>query len=175
MSISVSGYSRLSIALHWLAAIAVVALFFTHEGERGSASQLFHVGGGALLGLLLVWRVVRRPARGFAAKPDQHALLNLASAIVLWGLLAAILVVTITGYMLPWSLGRPLDLFGIISIPSFMEGSRDLHELMEEIHDLAGHIIVPLVLLHVLGALKHLVVDRDGIMQRMLKPTPNGR
>ncbi len=175
MSIALSGYSRLSIALHWITAIAVVALFFTHEGERGSAQQMFHVGGGAILGLIVIWRVARRPVRGFAAKPDQPAILNLVSAVVLWGLLAAIVIVTVTGYLLPWSGGRPLDLFGIVSIPSFMEGSRDLHELMEEIHDIAGHAIIPLVILHVLGALKHLLYDRDSIMQRMVRPVKGGR
>ena len=40
------GYSILSIVVHWLAAIVVVALFFTHEGERGSTAYLFHVSGG---------------------------------------------------------------------------------------------------------------------------------
>lgn len=32
------GYSRLSIVLHWFAAIVVTAVFLTHEGERGSAA-----------------------------------------------------------------------------------------------------------------------------------------
>jgi cytochrome b561 len=41
------GYSRVSIIAHWLAAILVVALFLTHEGERGSTEYAIHVGGGA--------------------------------------------------------------------------------------------------------------------------------
>jgi len=162
-----TGYSRLSIVLHWIAAIAVIALFFTHEGDRGSAQYAFHVGGGAILGIVIIWRVLRRPFRGFPAKPDQPAILNLISTIVLWALLAAMLITVVTGYFLPWSLGAPIDLFGMAELPSPMARSWDLHEAMEEIHEITGQAILPLVVLHVLGALKHAIIDRDGVMQRM--------
>ena len=168
------GYSRLSIALHWIAAVAVIALFFTHEGDRGSAQYAFHVGGGAILGVLIVWRALRRPFRGFPAKPDQPAILNLISTIVLWALLAAMVITVVTGYFLPWSLGAPIDLFSMAEIPSPMSRSRDLHEAMEEIHDIAGQAILPLVVLHVLGALKHAIIDKDGVMQRMSKAIGGG-
>ncbi|MCB1423300.1 MAG: cytochrome b/b6 domain-containing protein [Nitratireductor sp.] len=168
------GYSRLSIALHWIAAVAVIALFFTHEGDRGSAQYAFHVGGGAILGVLIVWRALRRPFRGFPAKPDQPAILNLISTIVLWALLAAMVITVVTGYFLPWSLGAPIDLFSMAEIPSPMSRSRDLHEAMEEIHEIAGQAILPLVVLHVLGALKHAIIDKDGVMQRMSKAIGGG-
>ena len=168
------GYSRLSIALHWIAAVAVIALFFTHECDRGSAQYAFHVGGGAILGVLIVWRALRRPFRGFPAKPDQPAILNLISTIVLWALLAAMVITVVTGYFLPWSLGAPIDLFSMAEIPSPMSRSRDLHEAMEEIHEIAGQAILPLVVLHVLGALKHAIIDKDGVMQRMSKAIGGG-
>ena len=46
-----NGYSPLSIVLHWLAAIFVVALFLTHDGERGSSAYVIHVSGGAIIGV----------------------------------------------------------------------------------------------------------------------------
>lgn len=169
-----SGYSRVSIVAHWLAAIAVVALFFTHEGPRDSLSFTFHVGGGAVIGLFLIWRVSRRMMHGFAAKPDQHPLFNLASQIVLWGLLLSIIIVTLTGYLLPWSIGRPIDIAGLFSIPSPLSASRGFHEAMEEIHDISGHVIIPLVLLHIAGAVKHWLWDKDSVMQRMTRPEGDG-
>ena len=48
------GYSQLSIVTHWIAAIIVIALFLTHEGERGSAAYVIHVSGGALVGVFLL-------------------------------------------------------------------------------------------------------------------------
>ena len=168
------GYSILSILVHWLAAILVVSLFFTHEGERGTTAYVFHVSGGAIAGLLLLWRVWHRVRRGVADAPDQGAIFNLAARLVHWGLLVAIVVVVVSGYLLPWTLGRELEVFGF-GIPSPMEANRGLHEFVERVHDVSGHLFVPLLALHVLGAIKHIVLDRRGAGSRMFRPTSGGR
>ncbi len=168
------GYSILSIVVHWLAAIVVVALFFTHEGERGSTAYLFHVSGGAITGLFLLWRVWHRVRRGNTRPPKQAAVFNLAARLVHWGLLVAIVVVVVSGYLLPWSLGRELDVFGF-GIPSPMGANRDVHEFVERVHDVSGHLFIPLVALHVLGAIKHAVFDWRGAGLRMFKPIDGGR
>ena len=175
MTLPPSGYTSLSIAVHWLTALLVVALFFTHEGERGSAMQWFHISFGALAGLFLLWRVWMRVRRGPAAKVDQHPMLNLLSDMVRWGILACIAGLVITGYLLPWTRGSAIDFVGLFSVPSPMSAVRPLHELMEDAHDLLGHLIIPLVLLHIAGALKHHLINKDGVLARMMKVDPAGR
>ena len=170
-----SGYSRLTIVLHWLGAIGTIALFATHESDRGSAAYTFHLSGGALIGILLLWRVARRAWRGFVGVPNQALWLDIVSRIVLWGFLVATIVVVITGYFLPWSLGYPIDIFGFAAIPSPMSFNRDVHEFMEEVHEISGHLFLPLLGLHILGTLKHAIVDRDGVANRIFRSVPNGR
>jgi len=169
-----AGYSHLSIVTHWLGAILVIALFATHEVDRGDAMYVFHVSFGAVAGLFLIWRVWNRIRRGFTDKPDQAEIYNLASRIVIWGFLVCIVLVIVSGYFLPWSLGRPLDVFGL-EIPSPMERSRDVHEFMEELHELTGILIMWLLALHMLGAAKHYFIDKDGVLQRMLRPVDGGK
>ena len=82
-----------------------------------------------------------------------------------------IAVVVISGYLLPWSLGDTLDVFGV-GIPSPMDASPALHEFLERLHDVAGHLFVPLLALHVAGAVKHAIFDRRGAAMRMVKPAP---
>ncbi len=91
-----TGYSKTSIAIHWLTAVFVVALFFTGEGK--GAVRNFHIAAGAVVGVFLIYRMGWRLKRGMTEKPDQPALLNLLSTLVIWGLLLSILVATITGY-----------------------------------------------------------------------------
>lgn len=170
-----SGYSKLSIATHWVTAIAVIVLFVTHEGENGNMANLVHVGGGALVGLFLLWRVWHRIRNGMTETPDQAMIFTIASKLVMWGFLAAIVVVTLTGYFLPWTKGAALDIFGVLSIPSPMAANHALHEVVEEAHEIAGHAFPILLILHVLGAVKHLVIDRDGIVARMMRPVAGGR
>ena len=172
--IRTDGYSTPSVVVHWLAAVLVVALFITHEGERDTGTYVFHVSGGAIAGLFLLWRVWHRIRRGVADAPDQRAVFNLAARLVHWGLLVAIVVVVVSGYLLPWTLGRELDVFGF-GIPSPMGANRGLHELMERVHDVTGHLFVPLLALHVLGAIKHVIFDRRSAGLRMFKPISGGR
>ena len=153
----------------------VIALFFTHEGDRDGAALAFHVGGGAILGVFLLWRVGRRIRRGMTEKPDQAAIYNLASQIVIWGLLVAIIIVVISGYLLPWSRGMAIDIFGLFQLPSSIASNHDFHEIFEKMHTISGQLIVPLFLLHLLGALKHRFIDKDNVMQRMAKAVSNGK
>ena len=168
------GFSLASILSHWLSAVLVVALFFTHEAERGSAAFAFHVSGGAIVGLFLLWRVWHRVRSGTADAPEQAAFLNLAATAVHWALLVLIVVVVVSGYLLPWSLGRPLDVYGL-QIPSPMDAHRGLHEFMERVHDVAGHLFIPFLALHVAGAIKHAIFNRRGAGLRMFRPVAGGR
>lgn len=170
----VDGYSAVSIGLHWLAAVGIVALFLTHEGRRGDAAYAFHVGAGAIIGVLLLWRVVHRFFHGMAEKPDQPFLLNLLSSLVLWGFIVATVVVVVTGYLLPWSVGQPLDIFGVVSIPPLVSISHGAHEVLEEAHEIAGDAFLPLLALHLIGVAKHAFFDRDGTARRIVRPVPGG-
>ena len=86
-----------------------------------------------------------------------------------WGLLVLIAVVVVSGYLLPWSQGNALDLFGV-GIPSPTDASPALHEFVERVHDVAGHLFIALLALHVTGAVKHAVLDRHGTAMRMIRP-----
>ena len=169
-----TAYSKLSLFLHWLTAILVIALFATHEGDRGSASFVFHVSGGAIAGVFLLWRVGYRIRRGMSTASDQAAIYNTLSKIVLWGFLASIFVVIVSGYFIPWSAGRGIDIYGLFTLPSPMNANRDLHKLLEEVHEIAGQLFIPLIGLHLLGAAKHAFFDKDGIAQRMFKSSEGG-
>jgi cytochrome b561 len=55
-----------------------------------------------------------------------------------------------------------------------MNANRDLHKLLEEVHEIAGQLFIPLIGLHLLGAAKHAFFDKDGIAQRMFKSSEGG-
>ena len=170
-----TGYGWLSIAFHWIAAALVVTLFLNGEeledlarGPERSETLALHVSIGAIaiivLGARILWRIVQRGPE----PPDQPAALKLLARVVHWALLTVIGVLILSGPVIDWSVGRSVDVFGLISIPSMLPEMRWLHEALEEIHEFASHALIPLLALHVLGALKHLVIDRDGVFQRIL-------
>lgn len=163
------GYSRLSIILHWLAAILIIVLFVTHEDDALN----FHIALGAIVGPLLLWRAIRRPFKRMPPKPVQPPLLNFLSTIVLWVLILSIITVVITGYLAPWSVGQPIDIW-VGSLPSPMSANRNVHEFMEELHDISGHAFLPLLLLHIAGAIKHWKFDVQNTTKRIFMPKAGG-
>lgn len=50
-----------------------------------------------------------------------------------------------------------------------------LEMVLEVMHELFSHLWIPILLLHVLGPLKHALIDKDGVLSSMFKPNKNGR
>ena len=133
--------------------------------------RALHISIGMILLVLIVGRIVWRLIQGSPSKGNESPALNLLAFIVQWGLLAAIVVLVITGPLLNWSVGQPIHVFNWFSIPSPLTAARGMRRTIQEIHGTAANLLIPLVGLHVLGALKHAFIDRDGVMRRMLAPT----
>lgn len=175
------GYGWLSITLHWLAAAAVILMLITgfradFAGEAGdratrAAVMAWHISIGASFALILLARVVASYAQPRPAPPEQAPILKFLSIATHQALLLAILIQLVSGALAVWSGGRAIDVFGVISIPGpFAERNEGAHEVAELMHAIGRWTMVGAITLHVLGALKHAMIDRDGVLQRMLAP-----
>jgi cytochrome b561 len=86
-------------------------------------------------------------------------------------LLLAILIQFISGPLAIWSGGRDINVFDLFAIPTpFAERNEAVHEGAEVAHAIGRWMLLSLIVLHVLGALKHAFIDRDGVLRRMLAP-----
>lgn len=177
-----SGYGWLSIGLHWLAAIAVVVMLVTgfqadfagEAGDREARAALMglHISFGASVALILLARVFASCAQPRPTPPEQAPALKFLSSATHQILLLAILIQVISGPLAVWSGGRAINVFDIFSIASpFAERNDAIHEFAEVLHAIGRWALIGAITLHVLGALKHALVDRDGVLKRMLAPT----
>jgi cytochrome b561 len=62
--------------------------------------------------------------------------------------------------------------FGVLPLPDLIGKSPELGDMLKEAHEALNLALLALVGLHVAGALKHTLIDRDGTLRRML---PFGR
>jgi len=177
-----SGYGWLSIGLHWLAAIAVAVMLVTgfqadfagDAGDREARASLMglHISFGASVALILLARVFASYAQPRPAPPEQAPILKFLSSTTHQILLLAILIQVVSGPLAVWSGGRAINVFDIIAIPSpFAERNQGIHEIAELLHAIGRWALVGAIALHVLGTLKHVMIDRDGVLKRMLAPT----
>ena len=172
-------YSRTAIALHWLIAVAVIVQFGwgwwmqgiakQPPGPRVDAFNLHKSIGLTILALMCVralWRW-RHPAPALPALPRWQAGLAHATHVTLY---AALFVMPIAGYLGSVFSGYPVKYFGV-TLPAWGWKDAGLKDLMSAVHYAASWVLAGAVTLHVAGALKHWVVDRDALVARMgLKP-----
>lgn len=72
------------------------------------------------------------------------------------------------GYLYSLASGYPVVWFGVIELPVLINKDPEFKELFKTLHELSGKGLVFLVAGHVLMALKHHVLDKDGILGRMV-------
>jgi cytochrome b561 len=171
-------YTRTAIALHWLIAIAVIAQFTwgwwmqgipkQPPGPRVDAFNLHKSVGLTLLALMmlrLVWRW-RHPPPALPAMHAWQAWLARANHALLY---VALFTMPLAGYLGSVFSGYPVKLYGM-TLP--MWGSKDaaLKDGFSTLHFAASWLLLFAVALHLAGALKHILIDRDGLGARMGLP-----
>lgn len=164
-------YSSVAIALHWLIALALafqIALGFSmpHDASGFALFQLHKSVGITILLLTvarIVWRVVKKPPLAHGSGWD----VTLAKAVHLL-LYAFMLGAPLTGWALVSTaeIKAPTILFGVIPWPH-LPLPAGINEALEETHELLAWIGLALIVLHILGALRHQFLIKDNLMRRM--------
>ena len=116
------------------------------------------------------WLVNPVPAEPAATPAWQRHAARLAH----WGLYGLIFVTTIAGWALTGTMRTPvaIELFGFIEVPQLLAPGSGFHEVLEEAHELASYLLIALAGVHVMAALYHHFVLRDGVLLRMLGRKP---
>ena len=197
MNQAATRYTKTAKILHWLIAVAIFGMFalgwymseLPKEGPKQMAYDLFDWGiytwtlseeasprtfyfnlhksiGITLLALIMVrifWRITHKaPAMLASYKAWEIKLANgvhrllyvLMVALPLSGLVMAVA----SKYGVKW--------FGL----EFISGldNKPLREAFKEVHEIVGVVILLIIIVHILGALKHKFIDKDETLDRIL-------
>jgi cytochrome b561 len=175
-----NAYGWVTIVLHWLAAAGVLTMLWTGfnaawaedagDDARHRALMGVHVAVGVAFFVIWALRIGSHYVQTAPLEPAQSPPLRFAARVTHNLLLLMIAVQMISGPLYIWSRARPINA-GFISIPSpFAEKHNDIHEIADLMHTVGRWALVVLIALHILAALKHLVLDRDGLFKRMIAP-----
>lgn len=196
MNTAATRYTKTAIVLHWLIAIVIIGMFalgwfmseLPKDAPKEAAYDLFNLGvytwqlpepasprtfyfnlhksiGVTLLALIAIrvyWRVTHRPPALLSslkawerklATAGHHLLYVLMVAMPVTGLLQAVY----SKYGVKW--------FGLDFIPGLDD--KDARAIFHEAHEIIGMLLALLILVHILGALKHKFLDKDETLSRM--------
>jgi cytochrome b561 len=169
-----TGYGLVTRLLHWLMAAGIIGLFvlgwwmvgLDYYSPYYTSAPHIHKSLGMILLFLLFARFAWRLAN---PRPDDSELTPLErrmAPLVHWGLYPLMLVLMVSGYLIPTAEGQPIDVFGIISVPALMTGE-NLEDTAGLIHEYAAYVIMIVVFFHTAAALKHHFHDKTSILKRM--------
>ncbi len=170
-------YTKLAIVFHWLIALLIIAAFalgVTMVDIAGltptklkyySWHKWLGVTVLALAAVRLLWRLSHRPP----AYPDAMPAWQQKAAGALHAALYVLMfAVPVSGYFYSLSAGVPVTYLGILPLPVVIDANPELKPLLKQVHYLLNMSLLAAFGLHVLAALKHHFIDRDGVFKRIL-------
>lgn len=167
-------YGRAAMTLHWvvaivLAAALVLAWVLPRKSAPGYDAILeLHKAVGMIVLVLVVPRLLWRLGNPVAPAVGLTPLEARLSELTHWALYAVMLIIPLTGYLFSSAEGQHIDFFGLFTTASPLPTDRTMSRPLEFIHKTGQYAIYGFVGLHVLAALYHHFVKRDGVLQRML-------
>ena len=167
-------YDLITRLLHWVVAVLLIGLvclgWYMMSIEDQPDSRWYfnlHKSFGIVAGILILIRLVWRLTHKLAPLPSSIPRWQSVSARAVHVLLYfCMLIMPITGFI-GASLGKHGILFFGVKLPAWLNPNHDISEQLFDVHSTVVWILVGLVTLHVLAALKHLFINRDGVFQRM--------
>ena len=169
-----SRYTKVAIWIHWLIGLAVIAnigLAMLTEGlprETQRAAMDVHKALGitvlALTVVRILWRLGHKPPPLPASTPAWQKLL---SRIVHFLFYALLILLPLSGWVWMSAADRPIDFFGLATIPTIVAPNEGLADVMHDRHEVLGLAMLGLAVVHIVAALKHQFFDRNGLIGRM--------
>jgi cytochrome b561 len=174
-------YSTESIALHWMVAVSIVALFLlgTYMTSLSvSPDRLryynWHKWAGICVLLISVARLAIRVVRG--APPARMAAWQARAARTAHILLYVLsLAVPLAGWAYTSAAGYPVVLFGALGLPDLVAPDRGLSDMLKGVHAWLAWALIGIASLHAVAAIKHHFVDGDHLLRRMWPGTSSAQ
>ena len=170
-------YGNVAIALHWIIAALVLVMiglgFYMSDIPRGTPDRSFyfnlHKSIGLTVALIVLFRIWWRhknpppplpasmPAWQVTASKISHALLYMC-----------LIMMPVAGFTASQFTKYGVTYFGMFKIPPMGPENKVLWDFFQGVHENTAYVLVFVLVVHILAALYHFLVVKDGVFQRML-------
>jgi cytochrome b561 len=167
-------YSKRMVIVHWLTlALLIVAWYLgdslgdaTDESKATLAGYIVHMAVGGTVLLLMFFRFYFRRTDGIPAPVGNTPMDKLAKGVH-YLLYTVLFLLPLSGIMtvIKSTTGKAL----LAGDASLLPKEHGYHNVFAHtVHELLVNVLIALVVIHILGAIKHQFIMKDGLMERMM-------
>ncbi len=176
---TVSPISSISRYLHWIIAFAIIGLLSTGlYMKRLEVYDLYpiHKSVGVIIAAFVITRIVWRIREGWPHPASKYSHFeHVMAKITHWILIIGTALMPTSGMMLSGASGHGFGIFSLTIVASnygpdgqAIPYNEFVTNVGYGIHEYAGYAMIVAALLHIIGALKHHIIDKDRTLLRML-------
>lgn len=169
-------YGSITRLFHWTIAILVIGMItlgvvmgnIDDKAIRGELYSIHKSFGLLILGLMilrLLWRLNNPTPLLPNHLPSWQ---KLAAHANHWLLYITLICMPISGLIMSTAAGYPPKFFNLFTVALPIAKNKALSSIAGDIHEILAWVISALIVIHLLGALKHHFIHKDNVLKRML-------
>ena len=172
-----SRYTTTAIVFHWIVAILAFTMIglglYMTDVPKGSPDRAFyfnlHKSIGVTTALLVIARLWWRAKNPSPPLPTSMPGWEIQASKISHALLyMCLIVMPLSGFSATQFTKYGVNYFGLFKIPPLGSENKIVYDLLQGIHGVTATLLIALIVIHVLAAFKHLLINRDKVFQRML-------
>ncbi|MCM1001964.1 cytochrome b [Wolbachia pipientis] len=161
--------------IHWLMAVFIIGMLCSGfymkslpvSNEFKFSMYTIHKACGVTVFGLVVIRILFRAFTCIPPLPASFSRFEInISKTVHFGLYALMILVPLSGYVMSSASGRGIKYF--FHIPLLISKNKELASAANGLHSILAYFIVFFIVLHILAALKHTLIDKQNIFKRII-------
>lgn len=166
-------YSRRLVIIHWLTLALLIVAWYLGDALvdariEKDATLIGYFAHALMGGAILLLTILRMTFRGVDGTPPPvgNSVMDIVARGVHHGLYVLLILLSITGFMtlLTSTVGMALVTNAAILLPAEYTGPS---LIPHSVHEILVTVMMVVVLVHILGAIKHQFIMKDGLMRRM--------
>ena len=169
-------YDGIAKLFHWVIVVLLIAQYTTKIVPASAASwateaglNAWHLAVGPTILLLMLLRLAWRLTHHTPPPPSDLSIgVQWLSRGTHWLFYGGLIVLPVLGWLSASGFGARPTLAGIIPLPALIGQNKAVAEAVGTAHGALAWLLLAVIVLHVSGAMYHVTVKRDGVLQRML-------
>lgn len=166
-------YSKRMVIIHWLTLALLIVAWYLGDAlvdarNEKDATLIGYFAHALMGGTILLLTILRMTFRGVDGTPPPvgNSVMDIVARGVHHGLYVLLILLSITGFMtlLTSTVGMALVTNAAILLPAEYTGPS---VIPHTVHEILVTVMMVVVLVHILGAIKHQFIMKDGLMRRM--------